>query len=373
MTVRAVLALAVALVACASRMDRSRANSIIFALALASCGREGFDAISDAGVDSANVGRSTLTLDRVAPGETLVDFPVPIVLDDSRADLVMLTPETLRAFATDGTELAIEIETAGPPLVAWVRVPRIEGTDTTITLEYGGALRTAADVWDASYLGVWHMQTAGLDSSPYARASTVNTIIPVAGVLGGAAAYTPLASSCIVVPSFNGLQYQQATMTGWMRLRASSGGQYTAILQRQFDDAPTDDFLLGTDPGSQPLGALDALGGGSPSRLGPTPLTIQTWHHLAFTYNGASSALMLDGIVVETSAASGVPRASLRPLFIGCGRNVGGTPIDQPDGDYPDGELDEVRFENVGRSPAWITYSYRAQLDQVITYGPVAP
>ena len=43
----------------------------------------------------------------------------------------------------------------------------------------------------------------------------------------------------------------------------------------------------------------------------------------------------------------------------------------EANGDYLDGDLDEVRFETTVRSPAWIDFEDRAMRDQVITYGPV--
>jgi hypothetical protein len=36
-----------------------------------------------------------------------------------------------------------------------------------------------------------------------------------------------------------------------------------------------------------------------------------------------------------------------------------------------DGSIDEVRLENVVRSPAWISYDEASMRDQLITYGPI--
>jgi len=66
-----------------------------------------------------------------------------------------------------------------------------------------------------------------------------------------------------------------------------------------------------------------------------------------------------------------VLRAEARsPDRTGCGRSGSAPPADVPDSDFFTGDLDELRIERVGHTAAWMRYSYRAQLDQVITSGP---
>jgi hypothetical protein len=45
--------------------------------------------------------------------------------------------------------------------------------------------------------------------------------------------------------------------------------------------------------------------------------------------------------------------------------------IEQWDGDYMDGMLDEIRVESVARTPQWLAYELAAERDEIITYGPV--
>lgn len=335
---------------------------------IAGCGRIGFDATGSTD-GSAGIARSTLALDRVLPGSPLTGVPVPITLDATRADLAKLTPDTFHAFIGT-TELPVEIESAGPPFVAWVRVPQISDLTTTITIEYGGASVAHTPVWDGDYAGVWHMMADGHDSSPSARASQITALAQSAGVIGPATTYSPALQSCIMVPSFETFSFTAATLSGWMFINATAAPEYYTIITRQLMDTINDDFIVGTDPSYQSLAAMETDTLGSPSRSGP-PVSLGAWHFFAFAFGGGSSALYVDGVVVSSSAATGVPVTSPRPMFIGCGRNFATVPIEQSDGDWVDGAVDEVRFETVSRDSAWIAYQYAADKDGVITYGPV--
>jgi hypothetical protein len=64
--------------------------------------------------------RSVLRLDRVAPTETLVSFPLPVTLDATRADLARLDPSTLR----------FRVEPARSP--AWLVFEQAAHRDTVI-------------------------------------------------------------------------------------------------------------------------------------------------------------------------------------------------------------------------------------------------
>ena len=146
-------------------------------LLAAGCGRCGFSATTDAvATDVAPASRSTLSIDRIDPGGTLLDFPLLVTLDDTRAarDLLDATASNLRFVDASGTVLAHEIDqvgTAGPtgaPLLAWVRVPMIVGTTTTIAVEIGGALPAPSSlpVWVSTYEAVYHM-TDSTDATPH--------------------------------------------------------------------------------------------------------------------------------------------------------------------------------------------------------------
>jgi hypothetical protein len=334
-------------------------RAVGLALLLAGCGRLGFDA-GDAGVDTPPV-RSTLRLDRIAPGEPLDNFPLPVTLDG-------VDPATLRFFDIDANELAHEIETVGPPLVAWVLVPRIAGTSTQLIVEYGGAPSSQSRVFGTEYAGVWHMAGEGalVDASPHGRDGATTGTRSIRGVVGDARDYMP--QDCAVVRAFESLQFPNpVTMTAWLfRAVPLVSGDYDVVITKQDSDTSEDELILGTT-GSVYFGGIETNPLGTPVLFGPPP-PIAEWHQITYTYDGALAVLYVDGVEVSQGAAGGMTLAGPNPLFIGCGRNMSTTPIYEPDTDFIDGRLDEVRIEAVARSPAWLAYEHAAQRDQVISY-----
>jgi hypothetical protein len=61
-------------------------------------------------------------------------------------------------------------------------------------------------------------------------------------------------------------------------------------------------------------------------------------------------------------------RHGTHPIYIGADHNSTSA---NPDADFIDGKIDEIRLETVARTPAWIAYDVAAMKDQVINYGSV--
>lgn len=87
------------------------------------------------------------------------------------------------------------------------------------------------------------------------------------------------------------------------------------------------------------------IGGNVVNLIHNTETRDGTWHHLAATYDGSTMRLYLDGIEVQSQAASGSIGTSNIPLFLGR-RNDGQL--------HWDGELDDVRIWNVARTTSQI-------------------
>jgi hypothetical protein len=77
----------------------------------------------------------------------------------------------------------------------------------------------------------------------------------------------------------------------------------------------------------------------------PSPIPINTWTHLATTYDGAVQRLYVNGVEVATRAQSGAVRTSDNPLRIG-GNSVWG--------EFFQGRIDEVRIYNRALTPGEI-------------------
>ena len=103
-----------------------------------------------------------------------------------------------------------------------------------------------------------------------------------------------------------------------------------------------------------PGGELECTAGGingSPIRATGV-LTVGTWTHIACVYDGSEFAVYVDGVSVQSTAASGAP-------------GTGGTEVslagNSPDGDPYIGLMDNVRLWNVGRTAAQICAAANCQ------------
>ena len=85
-------------------------------------------------------------------------------------------------------------------------------------------------------------------------------------------------------------------------------------------------------------------GGSDLSALGTASIPLNTWTHLAATYDGATLRLFVNGSQVGSRAISGAIRASTNPL------RIGGNDWEE----YFSGRIDEVRIYNRALSQAEI-------------------
>jgi hypothetical protein len=347
-------------------------------LVVASCGRHGFATVagSDAETeDSSSIARvhSTLRLDRLIPSNDLVDFPLLVTLDDTRADRSVMATDAsdVRFFDADGTPLSHEIERVGapggPPLVAWVRIPRISGI-VTLTVAYGynnPPTLPTTPVWPDTYLGVWHLAGgAVIDSSPHHRDGVDTGTTVVQGIAGLARSFVPGPDKILVADgTFLATTF---TMSGWMRLRTMR--LFETVITRELGNTAADDFYLGRY-GGQVFTTLATTGTSIDFTGSATGL--DTWFHVALSYDGAFGRLYLDGVLDRMVSASGSPITTPGPLYMGCGRNNSATPPNTCDDDFLDGALDEIRLESVARSTPWLAHDVASARDQLITYGVI--
>ena len=96
-------------------------------------------------------------------------------------------------------------------------------------------------------------------------------------------------------------------------------------------------YALGADPSGHPGVLISTAVGNFQAVYGPSILPINTWTHLAGTYDGAALKLFVNGQKVAEIAASGTILASSLPLRLN-GNSVFG--------EYFYGKIDEVRIYN---------------------------
>ncbi|HTR52892.1 MAG TPA: LamG-like jellyroll fold domain-containing protein [Kofleriaceae bacterium] len=345
---------------------------------LAGCGRLHFDPVSTGSGSDLGLARSTLALDRVDPGTTITDFPLLVVLDDTRAarDLLDAQATDLRFLDATGNVLAYELEqigsAGGAPLVAWVRVPTIVGTTTTIEVAIGGTLPAASaePVWSGDFAAVFHMTSGATDSTANHNDGTAvapTAITAMTGMIAGAQSFDDTSlQPCYEIADAASLAVPVVTISGWMRQAATSPGIET-LVARAVTGSVDDDFLLGTTV-DQPYAEVFASSSGLlqlPDTAGT--VTIGQWAHLAMTVNATTLALFQDGALVQMASIAGDVQHDPQLVLIGADANSSVV----PNGSYLGGAVDEIRIETVARTPSWVMYDDLSQRDELISYGPI--
>jgi hypothetical protein len=131
------------------------------------------------------------------------------------------------------------------------------------------------------------------------------------------------------------------TLEAWINPNANQSGWRT-ILQREVDAY----FLNASNSGGPLLPSGGGTFNGNVSYVsGPTANPINTWTHVALTYDGAVQRLYVNGIQVSSKAVSGAIQTNSSPLRIG-----GNSPY----GEYFNGRIDEIRIYDRALSAAEI-------------------
>jgi hypothetical protein len=141
---------------------------------------------------------------------------------------------------------------------------------------------------------------------------------------------------------------QSVTLEAWVYPKSSTGWQ-AAVIKEQTGGLSY--ALYGnSDPGT-PVGTIHTTN--DVNLYGGSGLPLNTWSHLAVTYNGSVLKLYVNGTLVNSQSVSGQMPVSTNVLRIG-GDSVWG--------EYFNGLIDEVRVYNRALSAAQIAADMKAPL-----------
>jgi cytochrome c peroxidase len=129
------------------------------------------------------------------------------------------------------------------------------------------------------------------------------------------------------------------TLEAWVYPTTASGYR-TVLLKEAPQSSAYSLYSSGTGP--QPIGEL-VIGGAYKTAVGNSGLLLNTWTHLATTYDGSTLRLYVNGVQVGSLPTSGIIATSSLPLRIG-GNSIWG--------EYFAGRIDEVRIYNRALSAA---------------------
>jgi hypothetical protein len=176
--------------------------------------------------------------------------------------------------------------------------------------------------------------TSALDSSGLGNGGTLSGPTRTVGRFGGGLQFDGL-NDWVTVGDANSLDLTNAmTLEAWVRPSALGTVWRTVVLKEQTGHLAYA-LYAGTDTGSRPSGHVYTSG--DRALLGPSALPLNTWSHLAMTWDGLLIRMYVNGAQVSSSALTGTARTSTSPL------RIGGNAV------WPEwfnGLIDEVRVYN---------------------------
>jgi hypothetical protein len=299
----------------------------------------------------------------------LDSFPLLVILDDTRIHY-SATGADLRFADAGGAQLAYEIETWNPSgkSYVWVNVPTIAAMSMTdIWMYYDNPSATddqmPALVWDASFIGVWHLVDAH-DSTGHNTSVNMGAV-SATGEIGGAMSFDGNAAHYIDT----GASAHPTTWTveAWVNPGSPSvagAPNGTSIIARW------PNYLLlwsCNDSVFCHSGLFDTVESGATTFTSAYSASSGSWSHVAAAFDGSALTAYADEVAgtPDTGPQNQTPQdtsgAFQSTATIGVRNDLAGA--------YA-GTIDEVRISNIGRSADYMKASTRAGLDTYVTYGP---
>lgn len=159
-------------------------------------------------------------------------------------------------------------------------------------------------------------------------------------------------SALVTVPNSASLQLTSGmTLEAWV-YPTSVGTSWRDVIYKGDDMY----FLLAASPTS----SRPETGGTFATLYGTGALTVNTWTHLAGTYDGVTVRLYVNGVQVASLAKTGTIATSTNPLQIGG---------DSTYGQYFQGRIDEVRIYSRALSASEVV----ADMNTAVSGAPAAP
>ncbi len=168
-------------------------------------------------------------------------------------------------------------------------------------------------------------------------------------------------SGYIVVDSTNALELETLSIEAWVKVEAANG-KWQGIVCKQQAGCTNRNYGIWVHNVDRVLHAQIGANGGCAFNMNATSnITDNQWHHLAFTFDGETGRLYVDG-KLEGEKANAVTFQSNDPITIGV-----------PNKDNANGLLgiiEEIRISNVARSEAEINEAMNVGLAQILSVTP---
>ena len=232
--------------------------------------------------------------------------------------------------------------------------------------------QNAADVWNSSYSGVWHLNQNSIivkDSTATGNDCTNNgATYTSTGKIDGAYDFNNPNPDGYVIES-NSYYYSfnsEITLEAWFKYTGPGNGSPRILEISKNGDANSHCLAVDSDASLRAWLECDT-GTRIASVDDPTTYNDNQWHYMVYTYSNPNGKLYIDGSEKESTsdACSNLDDGSY--LVIGA-ISDGSSKYATSDHEF-DGFIDEVRISNSYKTPAWIAAQYLSMTDTFITFG----
>ena len=304
----------------------------------------------------------------------LTNFPVLVRLSEAEiygfhySDFKTEKAKDLCFTDAGGNLLAHEVDTWNPAgeSTVWVKVPSLTAA-TKITAHYSctnPVLPKVESVWDANYVGVWHMGEQKLplaDSSGVSRDMTSADGADIgygsAGVVGCAVDFGAANSSRGVnADDHNALDgFAKITVEAWTKQSAHSSNAGIVSKRRYSGSSGSMSYYM-YDGGDATTMCYSQDGGSVISAGVELQPVMGEWSHQAYTLDTAATSSNSKGYL--NGALKGTSNVACSSgIFAGAGELHVGNLHSGNSANFP-GSVDEVRISKCVRSADWIKASY---------------
>lgn len=320
-----------------------------------------------------------LTIDHTqVGGSALSDFAVLVksTLGSSRIQSANCYDVIFTSDSAGSAKIPWEMESCTPvsgAIIAWAGLSAISAsTNTNFYVSYGNPSISApqntgsyapANVWDSSYVAVYHLPNGSSlslnDSTANGyNATMVGAVSAGSGQVDGDASFSG-ATGAYLNTGILATAFLSNTLTASCWMYSMTGGVNGAFSNNDYDNTGSEhttvEFLVNSGPDY--WARVNTSGGQSTASGGS--FSINSWTYVVVVYNGSTLSVYGNGSVVATASASGFFASD--SVAIQLGRR--GNSTNYGTGAWPwYGGLDECRFSNSARPSNWVTAEYNNQI-----------